>query len=210
MEYRALLERAATLPVIETSTLRSWGEEPRALSVQLTRWVKAGKLVMLRRGVYLLPPALRRVSPSLEYLANLLVTPSYVSFERALALHGLVPERVPLVQSVTTARPGLFQTPVGDFEYRHVKPSWFMGYRELPVGPDHALVATPEKALLDTVYFSTGPFTEERIEELRLQNLEVLDANRLLRLAAGQGKRVEPAAAALARWLRRSKRRESR
>jgi predicted transcriptional regulator of viral defense system len=210
MDYGALLERAADLPVIETSTLRSWGEEPRALSVQLSRWVKAGKLVMLRRGVYMLPAALRRSTPSAEYLANLLVTPSYVSFERALAIHGLVPERVPLIQSVTTARPGLFQTPVGDFEYRHVKTRWFVGYRESSVGKDRALVATPEKALLDLAYFSTGPFTDERVEELRLQNLEVIDVNKLVRLAADQGRRVEPAAAVLAHWLRRSKRKGHR
>ncbi len=162
---------------------------------------------MLRRGFYLLPPDLRKVEPSLEYMANLLVTPSYVSFERALALHGLIPERVGLVQSVTTARPAQFNTPVGDFEYRHVKHEWFMGYQEMNVNQDQALVATPEKALLDLLYFSTGPFTDERVDEMRLQNFEAFDVNKFVRLAAGQGRRVEPAAATLARWLRRSKRR---
>ncbi|MGQ0508587.1 MAG: hypothetical protein ACT4TC_25085 [Myxococcaceae bacterium] len=108
-----------------------------------------------------------------------------MSLERALSLHGLVPERVPLVQSVTTARPGRFETAVREFQYRHVKTNWFMGYTEMPVGSGTALVASPEKALLDLVYFSNGPFTEERIEELRLQNLTALSPNKILALSTG-------------------------
>jgi len=100
--------------VIDTQTLRSLDGDPKALSVQLSRWVRRGKLVPLRRGMFLLPAALRRNQPPLEYLANLLVLPSYVSLERALSFHGLIPERVPLVQSVTLGRPMLFETPVGD------------------------------------------------------------------------------------------------
>jgi hypothetical protein len=43
-------------------------------------------------------PAARGATPQsapLEYIANLLVLPSYVSLERALSFHGLIPERVP-------------------------------------------------------------------------------------------------------------------
>ena len=35
-----------------------------------------------------------------HYIANQLVTPSYISLERALSIHGIIPERVPLIQSV--------------------------------------------------------------------------------------------------------------
>ena len=130
MRYLALLERAADLPVVDTQTLRTWGSNARSLSVQLSRWTRQGKLVPLRRGIYLLPAALRRARAPLEHIANLLVVPSYVSLERALALHGLIPEAVPVIQSVTRARPMLFETPAGTFQYRHVKKSWFFGYRE--------------------------------------------------------------------------------
>lgn len=198
MTYRALLERAGTLPVIETAALRAWGGDPRALSVQLSRWVQAGKLVQLRRGAYLLPKALRRALPAAEYLANLMVVPSYVSLERALSIHGVIPERVPLVQSVTPGRPLALRTPEGDFEYRHVKQSWFFGYQRTELG----LVALPEKALLDWVHLSRGSFEPERIEALRLQELERLDVRKLTRFASGHGERLEQAAAALARWIR--------
>ena len=206
MRYLTLLERAAHLPVIDSQTLRSFGGDPKALSVQLSRWVRDGKLVPLRRGAYLLPAALRRNQPPLEYLANLLVLPSYVSLERALAFHGLIPERVPLVQSVTVARPMLFETPVGDFQYRHVKQSWFFGYAETQIESGSALIALPEKALLDVIYLARGPFPRERIEEMRLQNVDRLKSATLIRMASGHSARLGTAARELARWIRREQR----
>jgi len=207
MRFPELIARARDLPVIDTQTLRTWGDDPRVLSVRLSRWTRQGKLVPLRRGVYLLPAAYRKHDPCVEYLANLLVTPSYVSLERALALHGLIPERVPLIQSVTPRRPGLFRTAVGDFSYRHVKKEWFFGYRETAVAGGTALVASPEKALLDLVYLSPGPFHADRIEELRLQEVERLSPGAILRLARGRGPRLEQAARSLAAWIRRERRR---
>jgi predicted transcriptional regulator of viral defense system len=192
--------------VIDSRTLRSLGGDPKALSVQLSRWVRQGKLVPLRRGVFLLPPGLRRSQPPLEYVANLLVLPSYVSLERALSFHGLIPERVPLVQSVALARPMLLETAVGDFQYRHVKQDWFFGYAETEIESASALIALPEKALLDVIYLSSGPFPSDRIDAMRLQNLERLKPARLTRMASGHGKRMETAAHDLARWIRRERR----
>jgi predicted transcriptional regulator of viral defense system len=206
MRYLTLLERAADLPVIDTKTLRTWGGDPRSLSVQLSRWVQQEKLVPLRRGVYLLPAALRRAQAPLEYIANLLVVPSYVSLERALAFHGLIPETVPVLQSITRGRPMVFETAVGTFQYRHVKKEWFFGYRETELASGTALIAVPEKALLDLVYLSRGEFTPERIEELRLQDLDRLNLAALTRMASGHGERLETAARALVRWIRRERR----
>ena len=206
MRFSTLLERAAHLPVIDSKTLRSWGGDPKALSVQLSRWVHQGKLVPLRRGIFLLPAALRRSQPPLEYIANLLVLPSYVSLERALSFHGLIPERVPLVQSVTLARPMLFETPVGDFQYRHVKQAWFFGYAETEIETASALIAVPEKALLDVLYLSSGPFLRDRIDAMRLQNVDRVHPAKLTRMASGHGHRMEAAAHELARWIRQERR----
>ncbi|MBI5015805.1 MAG: hypothetical protein HZB55_09990 [Deltaproteobacteria bacterium] len=183
MTYDDLLRLSADSPLVESETLLAFGAEPRALGVQLSRWVKSGRLISLRRGAYLLPEHLRRRNAPAEYLANLLARPSYVSLERALSLHGLIPEAVPVIQSVTPGRPLRLETQAGDFWFRHVKPVWFFGYRELAVGGGRALVATPEKALLDLVYLSPGEFTAERIEGLRLQDLERLDLPELRRIS---------------------------
>jgi predicted transcriptional regulator of viral defense system len=183
MRFDELVRLAGQLPVVESATLLALGEEAKSLSVQLSRWVRSGKLIQLRRGVYLLPPHLRRAPAPPETIANLLVTPSYVSLERALSLHGLIPEAVPLVQSVTTARGADFATPAGDFEFRHVDPRLFFGFAEMPVAEGRALVALPEKALLDRLYLARGSFSRERLRELRLQDLARLDLTLLDRMA---------------------------
>ena len=100
----------------------------------------------------------------------------------------------------------LFETPVGDFQYRHVKQDWFFGYAETEIESASALIALPEKALLDVVYLSPGSFPRERIDELRPQNLERLQPAKLIRMASGHGKRMETAARDLARWIRRERR----
>jgi hypothetical protein len=60
-------------------------------------------------------------------------------------------------------------------------------YRLL-VNDEYAYVATPEKALLDLVHFRPQGDSREYIESLRLQNLEILDIERLHRLAERAGK----------------------
>jgi predicted transcriptional regulator of viral defense system len=189
VKHQDLLQLAGDFPVVESAALRTLGEDPKSIGVQLSRWVASGKLVQLRRGVYLLPEKLRRNRAPLETIANLLVAPSYVSLERGLSIHEMIPEAVPLVQSVTTGRPGRFVTPVATFEYRHVKTAWFFGYREMEIGQGRALVATPEKALLDLLYLSSGEMTTARLEQYRLQDLEKLD---LVELAAMAGKAASP------------------
>jgi predicted transcriptional regulator of viral defense system len=208
VQYESFLRLAADLPVVESAALRALGESPRSIGVQLSRWVAAGRLIQLRRGTYLLPDELRRNRAPLEQIANLLVSPSYISLERALSIHEMIPEAVPLVQSVTTGRPGRFATPVATFEYRHVKTGWFFGYREIEIGQGKALVATPEKALLDLFYLSRGEISAARIEQYRLQDLEKVDAAALAAMATRAdsprllraAKRLAKAMAAHGRW----------
>jgi hypothetical protein len=51
------------------------------------------------------------------------------------------------------------------------------------VPSQQALVATPEKALLDLVYLQPGGETTNYLQELRLQNLEKMDIDELNRQA---------------------------
>jgi predicted transcriptional regulator of viral defense system len=109
-------------------------------------------------------------------MANRLRQPSYVSLQSALAHHGLIPEWVPAVTSVTTARPEELDTPLGRFIFRHCKRPFFFGFRETYLGGGQAaFVARPEKALLDLVHLAPGGDQEGFLAELRLQNLERLD-----------------------------------
>jgi predicted transcriptional regulator of viral defense system len=108
---------------------------------------------------------------------------SYVSCQSALAFYGLIPEIVHTTLSVTAARPRRWETPLGAFEFHHVRPGRLRGYRMTDLGAQQALVATPEKALLDLVYLQPGGDAPDYLRELRLQNLERLNPEQLLRQA---------------------------
>jgi hypothetical protein len=104
MRYLTLLERAAHLPVIDSKTLRSFGGDPKALSVQLSRWVRDGKLFRCAAE----PICCRRAAPQPASRWSTSRTSwccRRTSVWSALGFHGLIPERVPLVQSVTLRGP---------------------------------------------------------------------------------------------------------
>ncbi len=185
MKWEELLNQVADEPVFRVGFLAgSGGESLPALRLQLSRWVKAGKLIQLTKGLYTLagPYSKRAAHPFV--LANAMKKASYVSLQSALAYFGMIPEHVPTVTSVTTQRPARVETPLCRFLFRHIKKDWFSGYRQVELGSGQkAFVATPEKALLDLVYLTPGADNYEFLAELRLQNLAVLDRDALVRLA---------------------------
>ena len=188
MTFEQLLRIVGDEPLFESGLLLAGDEAPEALRVQLSRWVRTGKLYRLRRGLYALAPPYQRVRPHPFLVANRLARPSYVSLQTALAYYGLIPEAVYVTTSVTTKRPGEWRTPLGTFLYRHVRPTFFFGYRLEEVAPgQHAFVAYPEKALLDLLYLQPSQELEAYLHELRLQNLERLDFTRLREFAERSG-----------------------
>jgi predicted transcriptional regulator of viral defense system len=179
MNFESLLETSHKSPVIQTENLFTGMKNIGAIKVQISRWVKAGKLIRLRRGYYLLSKNYRTVEPFGPYLAAFLIEPSYISCEKALEFHGLIPEGVGVYTSVTTKRQAKFGSREGTFEYRHIKPSLFWGYNSVSHENQTGFVASPEKALLDFFYFKRIHASKEFIEELRLQNMEVINTDKL-------------------------------
>ncbi|PKO21317.1 MAG: hypothetical protein CVU38_15385 [Chloroflexi bacterium HGW-Chloroflexi-1] len=184
MEFQRFLEIVGDEPVVETGLLAA-GDVSRAnIRKQLSRWVASGRLYQLRRGVYALAPPFQKTKPHPFLIANRLVPGSYVSCQSALAYSGLIPEYTPVVISVTAARPGRWDTPLGSFEYRHVQAKLMQGYRHVNLGGgQRAFVALPEKALLDLIYLQPGADSPHFLHELRLQNLERLNLDELQHLA---------------------------
>lgn len=112
-----------------------------------------GDLVQLRRGLYVLGAAHRAGPVSLPLVANLLFGPSYVSLDFALGWHGLIPEGVVEVSSVTPRRARQYDTPMGRFSYTHLpSPLYGIGV-QMQKNPEGStfLIAGPEKALCDKV-----------------------------------------------------------
>ena len=184
MKFEQLLEVVGDEPVFETGLLLAGDVNPRDVRRQLSRWTRAGWIYQLRRGLYALAPPFQKVKPHPFLVANRMVHGSYASCQSALAHYGLIPEHVPVVISVTTARPAHRETPLGVYDFRHVKTDLLYGYRLVEVSPgQRAFVARPEKALLDLVYLQPGGDAPGYLQELRLQNLDGLDLDTLRRQA---------------------------
>ncbi|MDP2866825.1 MAG: hypothetical protein Q8O90_11335 [Elusimicrobiota bacterium] len=129
------------------------------------------------------PPYVKLLPGYDLYAAALLHAPSYLSLEKALEYHGLIPEGVAAYTSVTTRRPVELKTPLGRYSYRHLALNLFWGYERLEAGGGEAFMALPEKAVLDLFYLNGVNISAAYLEELRLQNLENLDLSRLAAFA---------------------------
>jgi hypothetical protein len=186
MKLASLLATVGDQPVFETGFLLAGDVDPADLRRQLSRWVASGHLVQLRRGLYALAPPYRKTEPHPFLVANRLVRGSYVSLQSALAHHGLIPEHVPVITSVTTGRPQHRENPLGSFEYHHCPPDRLIGYRVEDLGGgQEAFVATPAQGLADLIHLVPGADSRAYLSELRLTNLEKLDLAALLRPTVG-------------------------
>jgi predicted transcriptional regulator of viral defense system len=124
-------------------------------------------IVRVKKGLYCFGEAFRKEPVSREHLANLIYGPSYVSLEYALSHHGLIPERVETVTSVTNRRSRDFDTPFGTFSYRMLNgPRYAVGAILETAGKTPFLVASPEKALADKVW------TDKRFGGLRVSDYD--------------------------------------
>lgn len=183
MEFEEFLKKYQSLPILTSPVILAGEPQPASQRVQLARWVKAGYLFQLRRGVYVFAPHFQKVTPTPYFLASTLVSPSYVSLEKAMEFYGLIPEAVFTVTSVTTKRPIYYETPLGRFDYRHLHPRLFWGYTAVVTEEQTGFMAHPEKALLDLFYLQTPHIDNDYLDELRLQHLEKINAQRLLEYA---------------------------
>jgi predicted transcriptional regulator of viral defense system len=171
MRFASLVELAGGMECFDFAMLvQAVDEQREAVRVQLSRWMKQGLVVGLRRGMYTLPEIFRRTALTPPTLANQLYRPSYLSGLWALGYHDMIPERVVWLTSVT---------PFGVFEYRSLKQDAFFGYVAAPFDGRELLVATPEKALLDHWHLTSGEWSVARLEEMRYQNPERVEEERL-------------------------------
>jgi predicted transcriptional regulator of viral defense system len=139
------------LPLLEMVS----GQNRNTLRVQLHRWIADGKVVSLRRGLYTLAEGLSEPKQG-AVLANLMVNPSYLTGLWALSWHGLIPEAVYEYTSAVTSYKQQYENAFGRFSYRRLKADCFRGWREVEYANTRIRVATPEKAVLDHLYWTPG------------------------------------------------------
>ncbi len=150
------------------------------LPVQLSQWVKSGYLIKAKNGVYVFSE--KKDQLIMETISHYLFEPSYISLERALSIHGIIPEIVYNTTSVTTRKTATFKNIFGVFIFRNLKKELFFGYNKIRDGFNIYFLAEPEKALLDYLYLNSAKINnQDDINELRLNEfgLKELDKNKI-------------------------------
>ena len=127
---------------------------PGARKLLVHRSLQHGQILRLKPGLYCLAPEYRKTHPHPFALAAALHSPSHISLEGALSYHGLIPEAVVQVSSVTVSRSRIFDTPLGTFSFQRVPSSNpRAGVRAVRLDANSwAFIALPLRAIADLVY----------------------------------------------------------
>ena len=167
VDFIAVLRSKVTGEVFDFQVLMDVLNMYRKPRDVVTRLLSDGIIIRIKKGLYCFGDALRRRPVSREYIANLIYGPSYVSLEYAMYYHGLIPEQVHTITSVTSKRSKGFNTPLGEFSYRMLSKDRYAVGQILDSTEETAfLIATPEKALIDKVW-TDSRFDGTRILEFR-------------------------------------------
>jgi hypothetical protein len=157
MEVAQSIQQYASYPIphhLMASLLKEYSQP----NDKIHYLIKDGILQQIKRGLYIAGPRITSSKPDPFLLANHLLGPSYVSLESALSYHGLIPEKVFEITSVTIKAKRRFSTPLGVYSYTRLSlPYYSYGIRSVEVDRHHRfLIASPEKALFDKIITTAG------------------------------------------------------
>lgn len=134
----------------------------------LWRYKAKGYIVELKKGLY----ALKTNFPTAYEIANRLYQPSYISFDTALSYHDIIPETIYSVTSATTRITREFEVAGIAYDYHRIKKEAYTGYKPIRYHDSIILMAEPEKALTDYLYFVALKKRGLHYERIDLKNIK--------------------------------------
>jgi len=142
----------------------------------LYRWVKAGHLLALKKGVYMhrrFYELHRQDAAFAPAVSAILLPQSYLSLEYVLQQHGILTEITYPVTAITIKNTRTILNSLGTFVYRHIQPDLYFGFQIMEAYDVPYAQASTAKALFDYLYLRPLPADLEPqlynlAEELRL------------------------------------------
>lgn len=138
---------------------------------KIKRMCIGDEIVKLKKNLY-------ETNPNLEgYLvANAIYSPSYLSFDYALAYYDLIPETVYVYTSATFKknRKKRYTNKLGTFTYQDVPAQVYpYGITIIHEGEYSYLIASPEKALCDKLYILSPVRNKKEMNNLLFNDLRI-------------------------------------
>ena len=151
-----LLRQFKNIP-ISSSVLQTVLPQRTSFTHFISNLVDTRQLIRIKRGMYIVSPDVSGIPVNSMIIANSLYGPSYVSFSTALNYYGLIDDLSQGIYSATIKRDKRYQTPVGRYEYVSLPASYYtVGIKQVMEHDYSFLIATPEKALCDTIVNTVG------------------------------------------------------
>ncbi|MDX9783103.1 MAG: hypothetical protein RBT35_09100 [Bacteroidales bacterium] len=150
------IKQLGNIPV-DYALLRSVFSDYKSPRNKIANLETEGKLIRLKRGLYVVSPDESQKLLSTELIANHIYGPSYVSMESALKYYGLIRESVRVLRSITTKRSRVFENSISRFEYINCSEKYYsIGINQKIDNGYSFLIASPEKALCDLIAYTPG------------------------------------------------------
>jgi len=159
---------------------RSQWEEGQIKNV-ITKLTSDGWLIRIKKGLYAISDLSNRgfLSLSPYVVANLLVKESYVSFESALAYHGMFDQLTNKIISVSTSKYKNVTLNNIEYDFLNVKDQFFFGWQEVIVDNQMVRIAYAEKALVDIIHFHRSKYSVDLVIEKLKEYQDSLSMRRL-------------------------------
>ncbi|OIN89645.1 hypothetical protein COW80_04155 [Candidatus Beckwithbacteria bacterium CG22_combo_CG10-13_8_21_14_all_01_47_9] len=126
-----------------------------ALYSNIKRWLKQNIIIQLKRGTYVTNDYYIRLPEKqayLEFIANKLKSPSYLSLEYVLQKYSLLTEGVYAFTSITLKKTNTYKNKLGLFTYSNISQNLFTGYKIVNKEGFQIKEASKAKALFDFLY----------------------------------------------------------
>jgi len=145
--------------------------------IALHRWVKAGHLIALKKGVYMhrrFYEQHRRDTVFSAVVSAVLLPQSYLSLEYVLQQHAILTEVTYPVTAITIKNTHTILNSLGTFVYRHIQPELYRGFQIMEAYGAPYAEASAAKALFDYLYLRPLP---ANLEPRRYNLAEALRLN---------------------------------
>jgi predicted transcriptional regulator of viral defense system len=174
-KIESIFSKAKKLPCFSLDDLASMETNKTYLKVLFSRYEKAGKVIRLKKNLYVSKEYLDKMkiegqySSYSEFLANLIYSPSYLSLEYVLYKHNLLTELPVSFTSVAKEKTASSVNKLGKFLYRKIKKDLFNGFEITKEGDFTIFKASKAKALFDFLYLRKNSLIDKKsFEGLRI------------------------------------------
>ena len=164
--YEIMLNSRRTVFNVQTLMMLSGSLDCSKMTKSLNYYVKKGKILNPRRGIYSKPDY------DEKEMACSVFRPAYISLEYVLQRSGVVFQYDDTVTCVSYLN-RVIEIDDKTYQFRIIKPELWIGMDGI-VQQDNILIASPERAFLDFVYLSAGncyfdnlhPLNKTKIKQL--------------------------------------------